>query len=68
MSCENLTDLGFHEPGMSIDVQYFREHGYRAPYAATRTRPDVLIVEHLDYPVPKQVMPGDLLIRLERAA
>jgi len=27
-----------------------------------------LIVEHLGEPLAKQVMPGDLLIRLERAA
>lgn len=68
MRCENLTELGLHEPGMATDVQPFRERGYRAPHATTWTQPDVLIVEHLNDPLPKQVMPGDLLIRLERAA
>lgn len=68
VSCENLTEVGVHEPGMHTDIQYIREHGYRAPYSTSWTRPDVLIVEHLDNPQPKQVAPGDLLIRLERAA
>jgi molybdopterin-guanine dinucleotide biosynthesis protein len=68
VSCENLTEAGVHEPGMPTNIQHIREHGYRAPYSRTWTRPDVLIVEHLGDPLPKQVSPGDLLIRLERAA
>lgn len=67
ISCENLTEEGLHEPGMNTDIQHIREHGYRKPFAATFTKPDVLIVEHLDDPRRKDVMPGDLLIRLELA-
>jgi len=67
VSCENLTDVGMHEPGMNTNIQHIREHGYRAPYSTTFIRPDVLIVEHLAEAFPGQVETGDLLIRLERA-
>ncbi|MDO9235977.1 MAG: hypothetical protein Q7U28_08095 [Aquabacterium sp.] len=58
IDCKNLTELGLHEPGWDTDLTPFR-----LPY-----RTGVLIVEHVDEPRPSQVQPGDLLIRLERAA
>ena len=67
VSCENLTEVGVHEPGMHTDIQRIRLHGFRAPYSTTFTKPNVMIVEHLGEPHPKQVEAGDLLIRLERA-
>lgn len=67
MSCVNLTEVGLHEPGWNTDIQSIRERGYGAPYSRTWTRPDVMIVEHVGEPFPKQVTPGDLLIRMERA-
>ena len=68
VSCENLTELGLHEPGMNMNIQHIRKHGFRVPYSIAFTQPDVLIVEHLSEPYPNQVRPGDLLIRLEQAA
>jgi len=66
--CENLTELGEHEPGRDTNIQPFREQGYRAPNATRMKRFDLLIVEHLHDPFPEQVRRGDLVIRMERAA
>lgn len=68
VSCENLTELGLHEPGRHTNIQPIRERGFRVPYDSVPRRADVVIVEHLGNPYPDQVATGDLLIRLERAA
>lgn len=66
--CENLTELGLHEPGMPIDVSRYRNFKYRPPYAKETKHVDFLIIEHLSEPTPEQVMSGDVLIRIEVTA
>lgn len=57
ITCENLTELGLHEPGFNTNLEPFR----------TNFKWDFLIVEHLAEAFPGQIKSGDLLIRLERA-
>ena len=57
IQCENLTDMGLHEPGWHTDLEPYR----------ISDKTQVLIAEHIADPLPSQVKAGDLLIRLERA-
>jgi hypothetical protein len=66
-TCGDLVELGLHEAGFPINVNHYRTHGVRPPYAKEPVHFNFLIVEHLEDPHPSQVSKGDLLIRLEAA-
>lgn len=66
-TCWDMVDLAPHEASSPINVNHYRTHGVRPPYAREPVHFDYLIVEHLEDPHPDQVAKGDLLIRLEVA-
>jgi ABC-type Mn2+/Zn2+ transport system ATPase subunit len=66
--CENLTELGLHEPGWPIDVSRYRDFSYLLNNAKVATRVELLIIEHQLEPTPEQLLSGDMLIRIEVAA